>query len=346
MRHGWANTALLVLIVAQVATGTFGLAAGSPDRAFYILLHNVGAFAIPGVLIWKTLIAIRSLKRPASGRPRKLTLVLVLLLAINLVLGFTWPTVGYWSVSGISGISLHIWIGLALTPLAGYHAWNYTRRFRVGYDTDRRAALKLLTLGSAGLASWFLVENLYSGLGVGASDRRFTGSHERGSFRGNAFPVTSWINDDPKPITQDQWQLLIIVPDGKSRIWRYSELANGANSSGPSEIEATLDCTSGWFSRQIWRGPKLVELVSPLVVDGARSVEVRSVTGYYRKFHIDDIEDFMLATHVTDETLSHKHGAPARLVAPGRRGFEWVKWVTEIHFSNSSHWLQPPFPLQ
>ena len=30
------------------------------------------------------------------------------------------------------------------------------------------------------------------------------------------------------------------------------------------------------------------------------------------------------------EELSHEHGAPARLVAPDHRGFQWVKWVTRL----------------
>jgi DMSO/TMAO reductase YedYZ molybdopterin-dependent catalytic subunit len=33
---------------------------------------------------------------------------------------------------------------------------------------------------------------------------------------------------------------------------------------------------------------------------------------------------------VGGEPLTHEHGAPARLVALGRRGFEWVKWVVRI----------------
>ena len=32
--------------------------------------------------------------------------------------------------------------------------------------------------------------------------------------------------------------------------------------------------------------------------------------------------EFLLATHVTCERLSHGHGFPLRLAAPGRRGFE------------------------
>ncbi len=33
----------------------------------------------------------------------------------------------------------------------------------------------------------------------------------------------------------------------------------------------------------------------------------------------------LLATHIGEEPLSHEHGFPLRLVAPCRRGFEWVK---------------------
>jgi DMSO/TMAO reductase YedYZ molybdopterin-dependent catalytic subunit len=38
----------------------------------------------------------------------------------------------------------------------------------------------------------------------------------------------------------------------------------------------------------------------------------------------------LLATGVGSEPLSHEHGAPVRLVAPGRRGCEWVKWVVRV----------------
>lgn len=38
----------------------------------------------------------------------------------------------------------------------------------------------------------------------------------------------------------------------------------------------------------------------------------------------------LLATSVDGERLSHGHGYPLRLVAPGRRGFQWVKWVEEV----------------
>jgi DMSO/TMAO reductase YedYZ molybdopterin-dependent catalytic subunit len=54
------------------------------------------------------------------------------------------------------------------------------------------------------------------------------------------------------------------------------------------------------------------------------------VTGYRWSFPIDEAREFLLATHVAGDRLSHGHGFPLRLVAPERRGFQWVKWVTRI----------------
>ena len=78
----------------------------------------------------------------------------------------------------------------------------------------------------------------------------------------------------------------------------------------------------------------------------ARSVTFTSVTGYYRRFSLEEAERYVLATHVGGRPLSHGHGFPVRLVAPEKRGFEWVKWVVEIEVNDTPKWLQPPIPLQ
>jgi DMSO/TMAO reductase YedYZ molybdopterin-dependent catalytic subunit len=57
---------------------------------------------------------------------------------------------------------------------------------------------------------------------------------------------------------------------------------------------------------------------------------VISHTGYRWGFELRELADLLLATHVGGEELVHGHGAPLRLVARSRRGFQWVKWVVRI----------------
>jgi DMSO/TMAO reductase YedYZ molybdopterin-dependent catalytic subunit len=106
---------------------------------------------------------------------------------------------------------------------------------------------------------------------------------------------------------------------------------------------AVLDCTSGWYAERDWEGVRvgdLLETVSP--TDDAGWVRFRSVTGYKWSLPIEEARDALLATRVDGEPLSHGHGAPMRLVAPGRRGFQWVKWVEEVRVTRNldrSQWI-------
>jgi len=109
-----------------------------------------------------------------------------------------------------------------------------------------------------------------------------------------------------------------------------------------------LDCTSGWWAEQQWSGVRLDRVVDPTTMPTADvgSVVVRSVTGYQRRFPLADLSSLVLATHYEGRALARGHGFPARLVAPGRRGFWWVKWVDRIALDPLPPWRQPPFPLQ
>jgi DMSO/TMAO reductase YedYZ molybdopterin-dependent catalytic subunit len=98
-----------------------------------------------------------------------------------------------------------------------------------------------------------------------------------------------------------------------------------------AERRALLDCTSGWYSVHDWQGVRVGDLLATVgPTDGAAYVRFRSVTGYRWTLPIEEARDAVLATHVDGKRLSHGHGYPIRLVAPGRRGFQWVKWVTAV----------------
>ncbi len=93
----------------------------------------------------------------------------------------------------------------------------------------------------------------------------------------------------------------------------------------------SLDCTSGFYSTQHWRGVRIGHLLDQAgLAPDARYVRFLSVTSYRWSLPVEEARQALLATQVGDELLSHEHGFPARLVAPGRRGMEWVKWVVGI----------------
>jgi DMSO/TMAO reductase YedYZ molybdopterin-dependent catalytic subunit len=122
-------------------------------------------------------------------------------------------------------------------------------------------------------------------------------------------------------------------------------------------VVAPLDCTGGWFSYQNWRGVGVDKLLARANVDpSAASVTFESVTGYKRRFSLAEASTFMLALgnapgqSINEDAplapLAHGHGYPARLIAPGRRGMEWVKWVAVIRVNTAGPWAQSPLPLQ
>ena len=196
-------------------------------------------------------------------------------------------------------------------------------------------------LCDSGSRTWRAGEVAASVGGLSGASRRFTGSYEAGSFSGNAFPLTSWLNDNPKPINSEEWQLQIGGAVSSPIKLHYDELL------ADTELTATLDCTGGWHSTQVWRGVRLADLLAASQpAEDAASVTLRSATGYFRRFSLSEAGRYIVATHVGGETLSHGHGFPARLVAPDKRGFEWVKWITEIEVNRTGKWLQPPLPLQ
>ena len=150
-------------------------------------------------------------------------------------------------------------------------------------------------------------------------------------------PVTQWLFDAVPRLDAADWRLHV-----GDRLWSLHDL----ELVGDTHLDATLDCTGGWYANQRWTGIPLDRLLALSAVPEARSIEVRSVTGYRRRFPHGDAANLLLAVKVGGERLSPGHGFPARLVAPNRRGFWWVKWVEQISVDGKPWWWQPPFPLQ
>ncbi|MCI0779543.1 MAG: molybdopterin-dependent oxidoreductase [Chloroflexi bacterium] len=341
MRYTWANTFILVLAAASLATGFFALVAGSPDAAWRLQAHRIVGLAVAAVLVWKLPNVVRPLTRRAWRFQDYVAVLILTLVLVTLGLGIAWAHIGPFDYARVSGISWHINLALAVVPLLLWHTVRYRRLLLPRYWAERRSVLRMVGLLAVGAVLWRAGAALDGVLGTRAAQRRFTGSYAAGDFTGNAFPTTSWLNDRPAPIDGEGWRLAVGGAVERPLLLTLDDL-------GPAEeLTATLDCTGGWHSTQAWRGVALGELLDRARPEaGAASVSVVSATGYYRRFSLTEARELLLATHVGGEALSHRHGAPLRLVVPGRRGFEWVKWVTAVELNVTGKWLQPPLPLQ
>jgi hypothetical protein len=346
VRFSWANTLLLALLAGQLVSGFLGLIRGAERDAWLLWWHGFGAYAVVLLLAWKGPIVWG-----VWGRGRRWTparggfAVLLALLILVLVSGLLWTFTGPYYLAGFSLLSLHIYLAVPLVALLAFHAWRMRWVWRRPEARDRRVVLRGLGLQAAGFLIWLGLRPARRWLDLSGAGRRFTGSYETGSFTGR-FPAVSWINDRPAPIDPATYVLRVAGLTGSLSL-AYADLLALAD----AEMTATLDCTGGFYTTQVWRGVPLARLLdlSPALLNagtGPRSVVVRSTTGYSRRFSLDAAGGFLLATHVAGEPLSRGHGFPLRLVAPDRRGYDWVKWVTAVELSELPAIAQPPLPLQ
>ena len=125
----------------------------------------------------------------------------------------------------------------------------------------------------------------------------------------------------------EQWTLLLTGAITTPLALPYSDLLARST----SEVTATLDCTGGWYTVQTWRGIPLTELLNQAQIrPDAIGMILKGVLDYSAPFTLDQAQEILLATHVGGEILNHSHGFPLRAGVPSRRGWHWVKWLTEI----------------
>ena len=336
----WTNLALFVLLGLAFVTGWVAFFyATAPSRAS-LIVHAVSGYAIVALTPWKSVIASHGIRRRRSGWWA--SVVLTALVLVSVVAGILHSTGLLVSVGVISAMEVHVGAALVAVPFVIWHV--VARRLPVrAVDLSRRSLLRAgALLAGAGLV-YGAGEGVVRALTLPGWRRRFTGSFEYGSLDAALLPATQWMFDSVPTIDPASWRL-VLRAGSSVRQWTYDELL-----AFDDRVRATLDCTGGFYSTQDWSGVWLSRLFAnlpPPGMGGAASVHVRSRTGYDRRFSIESAGRLLIATRVGDQPLDPGHGFPVRLVAPDRRGYWWVKWVTAITIDELPSWWQLPFPMQ
>jgi DMSO/TMAO reductase YedYZ molybdopterin-dependent catalytic subunit len=334
-RRSWRGTNLALFAVLGLAfvTGIGAVATGSSRGAWIAAAHGVVGLMVVLLLPAKGRIVAGGLRRRRSSR--WVSVALAVLVLGSLGSGLASATGVLRVVAGQTSLWVHIALALLLVPLLAWHVVVRPVRPRRA-DLSRRTLMRAGLLGAVGGGLYAAVEGAVRVADLPGAGRRFTGSY---AVEVNRPPVTSWIDDPVPDVEESRWRLG--VTDGRGR--RVLSL-DGLAELGTTTVRATLDCTSGWCVTAEWTGVPLARLLRGVGPDH-RSVRIRSLTGYDRYLPLSDLDHLLLATAYEGRPLTAGHGHPARLVAPGRRGFWWVKWVVDVELSRRPWWTQPPFPL-
>ena len=329
------NLALLALLSAAFATGWLAFAYATSPARWSLIVHALGGFAIVALLPWKSIVVRRGLHRSRPSRWASLALAVLVLASLAGGLLHSTGLLRWWGP--YTAMELHVGAAIAAVPFAIWHVIAKPVRPRL-VDMSRRNLLRAGVLVGAAGAGYAASEVAVRLTRLPGAGRRFTGSYEAASFDPDLMPVSSWLLDPIPAIDPSEWRLRVVTPGG-IREWGYAELQRFDD-----RRRAVLDCTGGFWSEQDWSGVLLRRLVPD--PGDAVSVRVVSHTGYDRRFAVRELPDLLLALRLGDRPLSPDHGAPARIVAPDRRGFWWVKWVRSIELDALPSWWQSPFPLQ
>lgn len=101
-----------------------------------------------------------------------------------------------------------------------------------------------------------------------------------------------------------------------------------------------LNCVEGWSFNAKWTGVPVKTLFNETGVDeNATTVIFYSADGYSTSLDINYLlgNNIILAYKINDVTLPHDRGFPLQLVAEGKYGYKWAKWINHIELANTSY---------
>lgn len=137
----------------------------------------------------------------------------------------------------------------------------------------------------------------------------------------------------PQHIDIDTWRLKIEGMVDHPREYTYDELL------ARERVKRViwLHCVEGWSVKILWEGFVLSKLFDEVGVQNqATHALFYGVDGFsnYHTLNYIRVNDIMAATHANGKPLREDRGFPLQIIAKGKYGYKWCKWVTRIVFTD------------
>ncbi len=133
------------------------------------------------------------------------------------------------------------------------------------------------------------------------------------------------------PIDQKTYRLRVLGLVDNPLTFSVADLRRFPHESQNSRLK----CVQCWSARADWGGFRfghLLEAAKPK--KAAKAVRVECADKWYEYFSIQDLLSprVLLAMDMQGRPLADRHGAPLRLIDPGRYGYKSAKLITSIEF--------------
>ena len=154
----------------------------------------------------------------------------------------------------------------------------------------------------------------------------------------------------PRIETED-WVLLVEGSVERPLKLTYQDLKEMPQTSGVVTLECIDNVPGGnLIGTARWTGVKVSEILRKAgVKDSSVKVLFHSADGYSTSHTLQYVkrDDVILALKMNGVDLPLEHGYPIRLVAPGKYGYKWAKWITRIEvvdYDKKGYWESRGYP--
>jgi DMSO/TMAO reductase YedYZ molybdopterin-dependent catalytic subunit len=142
----------------------------------------------------------------------------------------------------------------------------------------------------------------------------------------------------PQHIDKEKYTLKIKGLVENPRIYSYDDVVNEYEH---KKKVVTLNCVEGWSVTILWEGIEVRELLEEAQPQSdAKVVIFHAHDGYSTSFPVNYImeNDIIMAHKMNGVALPPERGFPFELVAKGKWGYKWIRWITAIELSDDVHY--------